>query len=151
MPIPRAVVAAAVAALLSPGAARAHAMSADVVVHADAVRVVVYFDDDTPADRAAVTVTDAAGNAVAAGATDDRGVWAFPRPAAGEYRLTAAAAGHTAERRFAVAPAPAPDAPPVEFAAPRRDPAVGLAAGAGGLLAASALWWFVRRPKQPPA
>lgn len=80
-------------------------MNATVKVSADSVRVEVFFGDDLPAELAAVSVTDAAGVEVAAGTTDDRGVWAFPLPP-GEYRLTAKCIGHTATVPFTVAGTP---------------------------------------------
>ena len=64
--------------------ASAHAMKADVTV-GERVKLVAYYDDDTPAESAAVTVTDAEGKEVFAGATDERGVLTFARPAPGRY------------------------------------------------------------------
>ena len=135
--------AVALAALVSPETARAHAMGATVEVRADAVRVVVYFEDDLPAELATVTVTDAAGAEVASGTTDERGVCALRVLPPGEYTLAAKCAGHTATVAFAVASAPG-DAP-VEYAKPRADRELGLVLGAGGLLGVSALFWFRRR------
>lgn len=140
------VLAIAVAAgtLLAPGVARAHAMSATVEVRPEAVRVVVYFEDDLPAELATVSVTDAAGAEVASGTADERGVWSCSPLPPGEYKLTAKSAGHVATVAFTVAP-PAAGAPPAEFATPRANRAVGLTVGAGGLLILSALYWLFRR------
>lgn len=140
-------VTATAGALLAAGPALAHSMSADVEVRAGTVRVLVYFEDDLPAELATVSVTDAAGAEVAAGTTDERGVWAFAAPAAGEYRLTARCAGHVATQTFSVAApaAPAADAEPIGYTAPRVNRARGLAIGAGGLLGLSALFWVFRR------
>ncbi len=135
--------AVALAALLTPGTALAHAMSATVEVRPDAVRVVVYFEDDLPAELATVTVTDATGAEVASGTADERGVCSLPLLPAGDYKLVAESAGHTATVAFTVAAAPT--AVPVEYAAPRADREFGLALGAGGLLGVSALFWFRRR------
>lgn len=138
-------IAVAAGALLAPGVARGHAMSATVEVRPEAVRVVVYFEDDLPAELAAVRVSDAAGAEVASGTADERGVWSCPPLPPGQYRLTAKSAGHVAAVAFTVAAPEAAGAAPAEFAAPRTDRAVGLAVGAGGLLTLSALYWFFRR------
>lgn len=137
-------IAVAAGSLLAPGVARAHAMSATVEVRPEAVRVVVYFEDDLPAELAAVRVTDAAGAEVASGTADDRGVWSCPPLPPGEYRLTANSTGHVATVSFTVA-ARAAGAPPAEFSTTRANRAVGLAVGAGGLLMLSALYWLFRR------
>ncbi|HEY1189797.1 MAG TPA: carboxypeptidase-like regulatory domain-containing protein [Gemmata sp.] len=137
-------IAVALGALLSPGTARAHAMSATVEVRAEGVRVIVYFEDDLPADLATVSVTDATGTEVATGTTDERGVWSCAALAPGEYTLTAKSTGHVTTVTFSVAP---PESGPAQthFAAPRTNRALGLAVGAGGLLGLSALFWFFRR------
>lgn len=129
---------------LSPQTARAHSMSATVEVRPEAVRVVVYFEDDLPAELATVTVTNAAGAEVASGTTDDRGVCSFPPLPPGEYKLGAKCTGHTATVAFVVAGPTAPPAP-TEFEGPRANKAFGLVLGTGGLLGASALFWFFRR------
>lgn len=139
------VLAITAAALLSPGTARAHAMSATVEVRPEAVRVLVYFEDDLPAEGATVSVRDASGGEVASGTTDDRGVCALAPLPPGEYKLTASCTGHTAAVAFTVAPPAAAGAAPAEFAGPRANKALGLTVGAGGLLGLSALFWFFRR------
>lgn len=129
--------------ILVPGGAGAHDMNATVQVGAGSVRVEVFFEEDLPAERAAVRVTDAAGAEVAAGTTDERGVWTFPAPPPGEYQLRATCIGHAAAVGFMVAAAPA--AEPVAYTGWRLNKAVGLGAGAGGLLGVSALVWRRRR------
>src|SRR5207302_841525 len=86
--------------VLAPARASAHDLRAKVTVGGDTVRVEVGFDDDTPAEKATVTVTDATGAEVAAGKTDGRGVWSFPRPAPGRYTLKATAIGHVDQVPF---------------------------------------------------
>ena len=112
----------------------------------DAVVVEAGFDDDTPAQGAKVVITDAAGQEVAAGKTDDRGVCQLPKLAPGEYlAVVVEPTGHRDEVKFAVRSAELLDAP-VEFARERPNQTVGLIAGVGGLLAASGgYWWFRRR------
>ncbi|AWM41287.1 hypothetical protein GobsT_00900 [Gemmata obscuriglobus] len=131
-------------ALLCPGTAHAHAMRADVEVRSEVVRVVVYFEDDLPADRATVTVTNAAGAEIVSGTADEHGVYSFPPPPPGEYKLVANSTGHTARLTFVVAQTAEAGAS-AEFTTPSVNRPLGLALGVGGLLSASALFWFFRR------
>jgi hypothetical protein len=89
-------VSSAVALLLAVApAAWAHALHAEAKLKGDTVTVEAFFDDDTPARGAKVAVRDERGREVAAGRTDERGVWSFPRPAAGKYEVVVdAGAGH---------------------------------------------------------
>src|SRR5438874_771922 len=81
------------AVLLAP-----HALHAEAKLHGDTVTVEAFYSDNTPAIDAAITVRDAAGKEIAAGRTNDRGIWSFPRPAAGKYEVVAdAGAGHRAQ------------------------------------------------------
>ena len=139
-------IAAAVGGLFAPGVAHAHGMIAEVKVNGASVRADVFFDDDVPAEFATISVTDASGAEVRAGTTDERGVWTFPAPPPGEYLLTAKCIGHTATVRFPVAGEP--DAPAAVYVEPRRNKAVGLTAGVGGLLALSAAFWLIRRRRE---
>ena len=146
--------AAAVAvAVLSPGRASAHALDMTVRVPPDGaeVTVVAGFDDATPAEGAEVVVTDAAGKVVAKGKTDEKGVWKFAKPAPGKYVATVEALGHKNRVEFPVAVAPATRTE-VEFTGWRPDRTLGLVVGVGGLLLASAgFWWFrLRKPLTPP-
>lgn len=152
---------AAAGVALAPGRAAAHALHADVTVGAE-IKVLAYYDDDTPAEFAEVVVTDADGAAVAQGKADERGVWTFPKPKPGAYVLVAKSVGHTAKVKFAV-PAPRPAAAadggtgpgasaapaedPVTYTEPRANVPRNLALGAGGLLGLSALYWLARRKR----
>jgi nickel transport protein len=83
--------------LLSARPAAAHGLGAEAKLKGNTAEVAAFFDDDTPAIGARVTVKDEAGKTVAEGKTDEKGRWAFPRPTAGKYRLTVdAGAGHRA-------------------------------------------------------
>jgi hypothetical protein len=150
---PLVLVAAAFAvAGLSPGRADAHALALTVKVPPGAAEVTVLaaFDDDTPADGAEVVVTGPAGGVVARGKTDERGVWKFAKPAPGKYRATVEAFGHKDRVDFEVAgarAAPAEPAAGTEFTGSRPDRTLGLALGAGGLLVASAGFWWLRLRK----
>ncbi len=135
---------AALAALALPLSARAHDLQATVTV-SERVKVLAFYDDD-PAQRADVTVTDASGAVVAFGKTDDRGLWEFARPAPGAYAVTVKEGGHIGRTSFRIEGEAAPaGAPPVEFADPRPNKALGLAIGTTALLGLSAGYWFLRR------
>jgi hypothetical protein len=140
---------AAAGAVLCPARGEAHVLHADVRVAAQ-VQVVAYFDEDFPAEAATVVMIDAARTVVLSGRTDERGVWTFPRPAPGAYRLTITSSGHTVEIPIEVASDP--DAPVVEITGPRPDQTAGLVLGLAGLLGISALFWIARRIRRanPP-
>jgi hypothetical protein len=139
-------IAATACVLLAPAVVGAHDMNATVTVGAHGIRAEVFFEEDLPAESAVVSVTDGAGAEAAAGTTDERGVWACPALPPGEYLLIAKSAGHVAKVRFAVSGEP--EAPPVSHTGARLNKTVGLTAGAGGLLGASALVWFRRRRRE---
>ena len=135
---PLVLAAALAAALLAPGRAAAHDLKAEVNADADPVRVVAGFDDDTPAEGAKVTVTDAAGAVVAAGVTDERGVWTFPRPGPGTYRVVVEGVGHrdAVTLRIPEAGGPAEVTGRFRF----EDKRVGLSVGLAVLLGAAGLY-----------
>jgi hypothetical protein len=134
--------AAAGGVLLAPAAASAHGMSARVEVRADSVYLLAYFDDDTPAESAAVSVTDEDGKEVLAGTTNERGEWTFPRPAPGRYALTAKCVGHSAKVHFAVEGVAES---PAVYSGQGLGRAAGLAIGLTILLGISAATWLRRR------
>ena len=133
--------AAAAGVLLAAAPASAHDLRANVTV-ANAVKVEAYFDDDTPAQFAEVTVINAEGAAVLTGKTDERGVWTFPLPKPGTYSLKVESAGHVATVPFRVDGGPA--APAVVYTGWRMNKAVALAIGVLLLLGISAVSWFIR-------
>jgi nickel transport protein len=138
-------IAAAAGALVTPGRACAHAMHADVDVTNDPAKLLAYFDEDLPAEFADVTVTDADGNVVLTGKTDERGVWTFPRPKPGTYVLGVKSAdGHGTKREFTVAGA-ADAAEETVFTGRRLNKWVGLTIGVVVLLGASGISWLRRR------
>lgn len=99
---------------LVPQGAMAHALEATYKIDATAVHVEVFYDTDDVADGAKVTVVDAAGQTIAAGVTDDKGRWSFPRPAAGQYRIEVdAGLGHRKRLRVTIPIGP-DDATPVQ-------------------------------------
>ncbi len=125
--------------------ASAHAMKADVTV-GERVKLVAYYDDDTPAESAAVTVTDAEGKEVFAGATDERGVLTFARPAPGRYTLAVQSAGHAVKVEFEVKGAPEGGAD--AYTSRRLHPAVGLTIGVIVLVSISGASWYIRRRRR---
>jgi nickel transport protein len=90
----------------------AHALGAECKVRGDRVEVEAYYDDDTPARNARVTVLGAGQETVAQGRTDARGRWTFPIPAAGSYQVVVnAGAGHLTKIQITVPAGSRPAAP----------------------------------------
>jgi hypothetical protein len=77
------------AALLLTVALAPAVLHPEARLRGDTVTVTVFDADGAPAGGVAVAVHDKAGREVAAGRTDERGEWLFPRPAAGKYELSA--------------------------------------------------------------
>ncbi len=154
------------ALLAVPSAAFAHAVGVEAKLKDGVVRVEAYYDDDTPAAAAKVTVEGEAKAVVAEGKTDAKGVWSFPAPPAGRYTIRVdAGAGHVAKTTITVPPAhlhasgtepgtaPA-DAEPVSisegptrasFTGPTRWVMAAVGVGLIGALAAAARWVIRRR------
>jgi nickel transport protein len=105
------------------GPAAAHAIDAEAKLKDGAVTVEAFYDDNTPAENATVTITDPGGKVIAEGKTDARGVWSFAAPPPGKYNMVVdAGAGHRktkelvipagAARPAALSPHPTPGEPP---------------------------------------
>ena len=139
--------------LAGAGPAFAHRLIVDPTPVGDRLRVEAYYEDDTPAQYAKVTVV-VDGRTVAEGQTDDRGVWTCPRPAPGTYTVRVADHGHAGKETVVI---PDPNASPLAVSAdpdpPREDRsertrtpwgrlAIGLAIIAGLTL----VWRFRPRP-----
>lgn len=128
------------ALLAFPHTARAHSMLVEAKVEA-MLRVVVGYEDETPAEDAKVTLARADGSVVAEAKTDATGTCTFARPAAGSYSLIADdGAGHRTAVPLAV---PESEAEIAEARSARRNRwlmgGLGLAAIALGTLAARRL------------
>jgi nickel transport protein len=138
----------ALAALaVGSAAASAHGLGAEAKLIDGRVVVEVFFDDDTPAPDADVTVTDAAGAEAAFGRTDAAGRWSFPAPPAGPYKVVVdAGAGHRAKLALTVpaappGPATVSDGPTrAEFTGPQK-----WLLATAGVAAIAAGTWVVRR------
>lgn len=135
--------AAAAVALLLPGTAAAHDLKADVKPLADVVRVEAGYDDGTPAEGARVTVTDEAETVIASGVLDERGVWSFPTPGPGSYRVVVESAGHRDEVKLTIHESE----PPAVFSRERLDKTLGLAIGLALLLGGTLAFVLLRRGK----
>lgn len=134
-----------VAVLLVPGLAHAHKMHSSADIGRDIITVTAYYDDDTPADRARVTIAVVeGGELVADGVLDEKGVWACPRPGPGLYVIVVESAGHRSELRFEI-----PDAPArLAVADGPSDRRLGIALVLAVLLGGSlAVWYFRGRAK----
>lgn len=134
---------AALGAFAAP--ARAHDLRAKLNPDAtDPLRVEAWFDDDTPAQQARVSVVRSTGETVASGLTDDRGVWSFPRPGPGLYRITVESTGHRDVLRFTVPGAEESTAAPAVEEDTRLDKNLGLIIGLALLLGGSLLFLRLR-------
>ena len=135
---------AVVGVLGAHGRADAHGLHATVTVTDTDVKLEAFYDEELPADVADVTVTDADGNVVQTGKTDDRGLWSFPKPKPGTYKLVVSQIGHVARRSFEVTGPAEPDTPAVYGGRPLNK-WVGLSAGLLILLVISGVTWLRRR------
>jgi hypothetical protein len=90
---------AAAVALLAPGDVFAHKLLVVCRITDGRLRVEAFYETRSrpAADGATVTVTGANGEMIAAGKTDDLGVWSCPAPS-GSYRVRVETAGHVAEQ-----------------------------------------------------
>ena len=124
---------------VAPGPASAHDLRAKVKLPGNAVVVEASFNDDTLTVGAKVVITNASGDEVAGGKTDERGVCHLPKLPPVEYVATVELIGHHDVVEFEVAES----AGRFEFSNWRLDKRVGLSIGVGGLLAVTAtFWWF---------
>jgi len=137
-----------VVALASP--ARAHDLKAKLDPETDPIRVEAWFDDDTPAQHARISVVRSTGEEVAAGVTDERGLWSFPRPGPGLYRVTVESVGHRDVLRFTIPGAEEPAAAPTVEGDARLDKNLGLVVGLVLLLGGSLAFILIRRKKHTP-
>ena len=87
--------AAGAALLLAAPPARAHALGAECKLVGQSVEVEAYYDDDTPAGNARVSVLDEKERPLVEGRTNAKGCWSFPRPGPGKYQVVVdAGSGH---------------------------------------------------------
>lgn len=140
-----------VAFLLASAPAGAHDLKAEVKAEADPIRVEAYFDDETPAQSARVTVTRSDGESIASGTTDDRGLWSFPKPSPGRYRITVESAGHRDDVRLTIPGAEEPTSAPAVESDTRLNPNLGLGIGLALLLGGSLAFVVLRSRRRRAA
>jgi nickel transport protein len=130
----------------------AHKLIVDAAPNGDRLRVEAYYEDDTPADDAKVTVLQGE-TVVAEGKTDDKGVWSCPLPPPGTYQVKVLSVGHVGLKSVDVV------GPPSVTSDPRFDQALNpeqraentktpwnrLGLGVGLILGLALAWWLIRR------
>jgi nickel transport protein len=145
----------ALALLVGASPIYAHRLHVDPDIEGNQLRVEVYYDDDTPAQDAKVTVR-AGDEVVAEGRTDEKGVWTCPKPGPGTYEVRAESVGHVAKETLVIpdpatdqGPSPTPTAPDETREAATRTPWRRLGLGIG-LIAGVALMTLVLRKSSTP-
>lgn len=73
--------------LLAATTASAHNLGAECKLRDGRIELEAYFDDDTPARNAKVTIKDQSNRLIAEGTTDHEGKWSFAMPAPGQYEV----------------------------------------------------------------
>ena len=133
--------------LAAPADAFAHRMMIEAKVDGE-VKIVVGYEDETPAEQASVKLQDAAKAVVAEATTDGRGVCTFARPRPGKYLLIVEDdTGHRATLELDI---PGSSEVAVETAtAPRNRWAMG-ALGIGVILVGSVVGRRFLARKSPP-
>jgi hypothetical protein len=132
--------------LFAPSVASAHAMKVNVEPRGESVYLLAYFDDETPAESATVSVTDANGTEVLTGTTNERGEWTFAKPAPGTYKVTVKGVGHVSRRELIVEGEA--DSQVVVTPSWQLSKTAGIAIGLGLLLGISAISWFISRSRR---
>ena len=131
--------------LVAANHAEAHDLRLKVDTQREPIAVTAWFGDDDPADHAKVTITDEAGEVIASGTTDDKGVWTFPRPnKGGMYKAVVESIGHREEVPFPISETGVLGG---EYTGWRLNKWLGIAIGLTLLLGGSALFWYVRRSR----
>jgi hypothetical protein len=113
----------AIALLLTAAPAFAHKLLLDCRVKDDRVRVEAFYDDDTPAQKAKVSLENEANQVVAEGRTDERGLWSCPLPKPGKYTVRAESVGHAARETLVIsAPARKEKVEPIKDKSTEKEP-----------------------------
>ncbi len=99
----RAFIAAIAFGMIAVPPAFAHKMLLFCNPNGDPLRVEAYYDDDSPAQNAKVTIENESREIVIEGKTDERGVWSGPRPVPGKYLVRAESIGHVAKEWLVIA------------------------------------------------
>jgi len=80
----------------------AHKLKIDCRVNEQRLHLEAFYDDNTPAQQARVTIKNEMNEVVASGKTDERGVWTCSAPPPGKYTARAETEGHVAEETLTV-------------------------------------------------
>lgn len=135
----------------------AHAVGIEAKQKGTQVVVEGYFDDNSPADDAKVTVEDETGTVIDQGKTDANGKWSFATPNPGKYKVKLdAGAGHRATTTLTITdPATKPTVEANEQTVSEgptrgeftRTPWVKMAIGLALLGSIAMLFWWRKRSK----
>ncbi|HKB03681.1 MAG TPA: hypothetical protein VKD90_15765 [Gemmataceae bacterium] len=125
--------------LIGAAPAFAHKLNVEPKVDGDRLRVEVYYDDETPAQDAKITVLFG-DEELATGKTDEKGVWTCPAPGPGTYLVRAESLGHAAKETVVIrdpaadSASPAPESRANRTRTPWRNIALGLGLIGGAVL-----------------
>ncbi len=133
--------------LASQSSVFAHKLHVEANLSGDRVRIDAYYEDDTPAQDARVTVSKD-GVTVLEGKTDEHGTWTFPRPTIGSYLVKVESVGHAAKTEFAIGGMEVSSEPETR-AANTRTPWGRLGLGIGLLIGFTLTWLWLRRHGHP--
>jgi nickel transport protein len=97
--------------LIAAPRAEAHGLGAQCKRNGDRIELEAYYDDDTPAAEAKVSVEDGNKKIIAEGWTDTRGRWSFVCPPPARYLVVVdAGAGHRKVLRISIPAGEGPNA-----------------------------------------
>ncbi|MSR53531.1 MAG: carboxypeptidase regulatory-like domain-containing protein [Gemmataceae bacterium] len=80
----------------------AHKLIVDPRIKGDRLHVEAFYEDDTPAQQARITVLNG-DTVIAEGRTDEKGVWSIAKPMPGTYLVKAESLGHAAKETLVIA------------------------------------------------
>lgn len=129
----------------------AHQLLLETKIEATQVRVEAFFDDDSPADEAAIQVISEGGEVIAKGKTDANGVWYFLRPKTGSYTLKASSVGHVGKKTLVVPEEPKPVETPSTREEQTQTPWAKIGIGLGLIFLSTLGWLFFRKRATPVA
>ena len=133
----------------SSSKAFAHKLLVDPRAIDGRLRVEAFFDDDTPAQKARITVENEKREIVAEGLTDERGTWDHPLPEPGKYTIRAESVGHVAKERLTVEAEPLPNWKTPTIREERTEiPWLRASIGLAAIAVLSGSFWWVRKSRR---